>query len=245
MNKQETIEQSRVLWIVLSALTVIAIVIAAGIFFFFPSTDDTAGQPLLSSLNQEKTGRDFDPIEYVRNADGYPEMVDPEIAEEDFSVNSSDEIQTPAITAEGMNPTVVETEETSVTDETNVTEETNVIEVPAPAVAVKPKENQEPPVPVVKKQQTMKVSVTVYWIQVGSYNDMTKAEEVRDYLQTQNISSEIQTKSVSGKTYFRVRIGAFQTKGEADRFLDPIKTMKNFEESYVVQTTMVKEVPVN
>lgn len=230
MNKRENMEQSRILWIILSALTVLAIVVGAGIFFFFPSSNGEGGKPLLSAMSTEKQGRDFDHIEYVRNDDGYPQMVDPETTEEEYSVDSAAEET--GETADAAAPAESEEEESPVREITPVREA--------------PVEKAEPVVtPVVKKQETMKVSVTIYWIQVGSYNDLTKAEEVRDYLFTKDISSEIQTKSVEGKTYYRVRIGTFQSKGEADRFLDDIKIMKNFEESYVVQTTMVKEVPVN
>ena len=237
MNKQENLEQSRILWIVLSALTVIAIVIGAGIFFFFPSANGEAGQPRLSSMSPEKQETDFDHIEYVRNEDGYPQLVDPDTAEEEeFAVDST---ETEPDTSTGEVETTEPSEEVS-----NVVEVDPISTEPVEAVETDPV-SEVSITPVVKKQETMKVSVTVYWIQVGSYNDLTKAEEVRDYLLTKDISSEIQTKEVNGKTYYRVRIGAFQSKGEADRFLDPIKQLKNFEESYVVQTTMIKEVPVN
>lgn len=243
MDKQENQEQSRILWIVLSALSVFAIAIAVGIFFFFPTSDGEAGQLRLSSLSPE-LGRDIDHVEYI-NSDGYPELIEPEAAVSEFTVDTAGEmavdtageIETPAVEKQVSVP---ETRE----------EEINVIEVVAPvstpvrtAVPVTPKEI--PAVTEVKKQETMKISVTVYWIQVGSYNDLIKAEDVRDYLLSTDISSEIQTKAVDGKTYYRVRIGAFQSKGEADRFLKPIKDMKNFEDSYVSQTTMRKEVPVN
>lgn len=231
MVKQENPEQSRILWIVLSALTVIAIVVAAGIFFFFPSSDDDSGQALLSSINTEQ-GRDFDHIEYVRNADGYPEMVKPEATESQFAVDGEASAETPNAVDATAEPETAE-------------EESNVVEVKPPTVKAVEQKKEIPVPPVVRKKETMKISVTVYWIQVGSYNDLTKAEEVRSYLLTKDISCEIQTRAVDGKTYYRVRIGAFQSKGEADRFLDPIKNMKNFEDSYVVQTTMVKEVPVN
>jgi DedD protein len=228
MNKQENVEQSRVLWSILSVLTVIAISIGAAIFFFFPSSDGEGSQPMLSSMNSEKQNSDFDPIEYVRNDDGYPQMVDPETINEEYSVDSSQE-----------DPAVADTPQIE-----TVEEESAVIEVTPvktePVKVVKPVA-----VPGVKKTELKKISVTVYWIQVGSYSALVKAEEVRDYLLTKDISSEIQTKAVDGKTYYRVRIGTFQSKGEADRFLDPIKELKNFEESYVVQTTMVREVPVN
>lgn len=232
MNKQENVEQSRVLWVILSALTVIAIVIGAGIFFYFPSSEGDGAQPLLSSLNNEKQTRDFDHIEYVRNDDGYPQMVDPDGDDEVFSID-------PLETDSSVFVEEVETTEMAETD-SPVVEVSPVVS--RPAVTVKPVE--KPAAPVIKKQETMKVSVTVYWIQVGSYNDLIKAEEVRDYLQVKDISSEIQTRIVDGQTYYRVRIGAFQSKGEADRFLTPIRELKNFDDSYVVQTTLVKDVPV-
>jgi len=160
-------------------------------------------------------------------------MVESEASDSEFAVDTAGDGVTPS-SAEKVSEIPEPAEE-----------EPNVVEVTP--VSVQPVETKkETPAPlVVKKQETMKISVTVYWIQVGSYNDLIKAEDVRDYLLTKDISSEIQTKSVDGKTYYRVRIGAFQSKGEADRFLEPIKNMKNFEESYVVQTTMIKEVPVN
>ncbi len=230
MGKQEKPEQSRLLWILLSALSVIAIVVAAGIFFFFPSADGETGQPQLSSLNTEPR-RDIDHVEII-NADGYPEMVEPETTDSEFAVDGDEVLEAPMTEDVTAEPEIV-------------TEDSNVVEVTTPKIEAVEEKIEIPVPPVVKKQETMKVSVTVYWIQVGSYHDLTKAEEVRSYLLTKDISSEIQTKAVDGKTYYRIRIGAFQSKGEADRFLDPIKSMKNFDESYVVQTTMIKEVPVN
>ncbi|MBB6481571.1 SPOR domain-containing protein [Spirochaeta isovalerica] len=241
MTKRENPDQSRILWVVLSALTVIAIVIAAGLFFFFPSEEGASGQPRLSSLSSETPGRDFDPVEFVRNADGYPEMVAPAETENEFSMGEESAPEAAVAPEE----TTSEPEElaSEATDGTAEEDVPNVIEkTPAkPAETVKPAQAA----PVAKAPETRKISVTVYWIQVGSYTDLTKAEEVRTYLLGRDVSSEIQTRSVDGTTYYRVRIGAFQSKGEADKFLDPIKDMKNFEDSYVVQTTMIREVPVN
>jgi len=245
MTKQENSDQSRILWIVLSALTVIAIVIAAGLFFFFPSEEDVSGQPRLSSLSTESPDRDFDPVEFVRNGDGYPEMVNPGDTENEFSMGDEAVEGSTAAPMEEAVDGVEDGEAVDTEAPAGETEEenTNVVEV----TPVKPAERPKPveTVPAPKVQETRKISVTVYWIQVGSYRDLTKAEEVRTFLLGRDISSEIQTRSVDGSTYYRVRIGAFQSKGEADKFLDPIKNMKNFEESYVVQTTMVREVPVN
>ncbi|MBN2657651.1 MAG: SPOR domain-containing protein [Spirochaetales bacterium] len=240
MTNRENPDQSRILWGVLSALTVIAIVIAAGLFFFFPSDEGSAGLPRLSSLSTETPGRDFDPVEFVRNADGYPEMVAPEATEEEFSMGE----ETGEMAAAAPVETVSEEVGTESVAEESEEEVPNVVEV-TPVKQAEPAKPAVSVAPAARVQETRKISVTVYWIQVGSYTDLTKAEDVRSYLLTRDISSEIQTRSVDGTTYYRVRIGAFQSKGEADKFLDPIKDVKNFEESYVVQTTMIREVPVN
>lgn len=236
MKNSDNPDQSRMLWVVLSALTVIAIVIAAGLFFFFPSTEGNVGQPRLSSLSSEKQGTDFDPVEYVRNADGYPEMEAPGVTDNEFSMGQTEEPigDLPVKEPVAKEPEIVIEDDSS-----------NVVEVVPVAAVETPKKEEPVTAPAKHIQETRKVSVTVYWIQVGSYKDLTKAEEVRTYLLREDVSSEIQTRAVDGTTYYRVRIGAFQSKGEADKFLNPIRDMKNFEESYVVQTTMIREVPVN
>jgi len=239
-KKQNNIEQSRMLWIILSALTIIAVVVGAGIFLYFPKTDNKGNQPQLSSFSTEQEIRDFDPVAYVRNAEGYPEMVNPSDTKDEFSVDSGNSIDTN------------DTPEEVTDDNKEVTEPAEEQSQVQPVVQQKSVEK-----PVVEKPvaapvqtirttpQTMKVSVQVYWIQVASYKEEIKAKEIREYLQNKDISSEIQTKAVDNNTYYRVRIGSFKSKGEANRFLEGIQLLDGFEDSYVTQTTMVKEVPVN
>jgi len=123
-----------------------------------------------------------------------------------------------------------------------VTEDKTVPKVPAPAVSeVKPE-----PKKVVKVQEPAykEITVQVYWIQVGSYSSLTKAENVSSYLKGKGLTSTVQSKEVNGNAVYRVRIGAFNTKEEADKFSTQVKALNGYEESFVIQSGMVKKVPV-
>ena len=114
-------------------------------------------------------------------------------------------------------------------------EETVTKPEPAPVV--------QTPVPEPPKYK--EVTVQAYWIQVGSYSSMTKAESVSAYMKEKGMSSTVQTKQVDGNAVFRVRIGAFNTKAEAEKFSTQVKSIKGFEESFVIQSPLVKKVPVS
>jgi cell division protein FtsN len=81
--------------------------------------------------------------------------------------------------------------------------------------------------------QPREVSVTEYWIQAGSYTSPSRAQEVAASLEEQGLVSKITTRSLSAKTYYRVRIGPYMSKGEAEKFLEWVKAVKGFESSYI------------
>jgi cell division protein FtsN len=77
------------------------------------------------------------------------------------------------------------------------------------------------------------VTVTEYWIQAGSYTSSSRAQEVADALEDQGLICKITTRTLSGTTYYRVRIGPYMSKGEAEKFLEWVKAVKGFESSYI------------
>lgn len=131
----------------------------------------------------------------------------------------------------------------------NVIDVREITNTPAPpkTPAEKPKA-KEPEKPAVSRNQaaspasTEKVSVpaktgtTSYWIQLASLTDKLKAEKAREDLNSKMISPEIFTKEIDGKTYYRLRIGPYKTKQEADYWLAKVKEMKGFEKSYISET---------
>lgn len=96
--------------------------------------------------------------------------------------------------------------------------------------------------PVKKKPQEKVIDVKGYWIQVGSFSTKAKASQTVTLLKGKGLSSRIELKTVNGKTVYRVRIGAYETRGEADKFCERVKSIKGFEDSYVSETWMKKTV---
>lgn len=126
--------------------------------------------------------------------------------------------------------------EIELVDSESLVEEAIVVEKPV-----------APASPVIKAPEAKykDVTVQVFWIQVGSYSSLTKAETVSDYLKTKGLTATVQSKDVEGRAVFRVRIGAFNTKEEADKFSIQVVGLKGYEDSFVIQSSMTKQVPLN
>lgn len=97
---------------------------------------------------------------------------------------------------------------------------------------------------IVKKspKETKLITVKAFWIQVGSFSTSAQASKSVDLLKERGLSSRVVLKTVNGKSVYRVRIGAYESKAEADKFCDEVKKIIGFEESYVSETTTQKYV---
>jgi len=72
-----------------------------------------------------------------------------------------------------------------------------------------------------------------YWIQTGSYKSQTKAEELSALLSGKGLSARLFSFTSGGSTYYRVRIGPYGNKDEADKFLSIVKQIQGLESSYL------------
>ena len=109
-----------------------------------------------------------------------------------------------------------------------------------PAVAVKPAETK--PVPKVTYKD---VTEDIYWLQVGSFPNSVSADNLRAFLKARGIDSVMQTREVNGTLYYRVRVGAFSEKGEAEAFKEKLIALKEIEEVTLYTDKITKSVPVN
>lgn len=99
---------------------------------------------------------------------------------------------------------------------------------------------------VVKKPVTKQKLVTVkaYWIQVGSFSSSSQANRTVELLKERGLSSRVVLKTVDGKSVYRVRIGAYESREEAQKFCDEVKKIPGYEDSYVSEATTQKYVDV-
>ncbi len=72
-----------------------------------------------------------------------------------------------------------------------------------------------------------------FWVQTGSFSAKARAEAAKETLAAKGIASLVETKDVDGKTFYRVRVGPYASKTEAEYWLSLVKTIDGFGESYV------------
>ena len=99
---------------------------------------------------------------------------------------------------------------------------------PAPTVApARPKTTR--PVAVARVPRKM----AEYWIQAGSYKSQSKAEELMKLLEGKGLASRVFSYNSKNDTFYRVRVGPYTNRGEADKFLGLVKQVQGLEASYV------------
>ena len=87
------------------------------------------------------------------------------------------------------------------------------------------------------------IKVKEYWIQTGSYSSHSRAEDMAAMLNDQGLSGRVTTRDVEGRTFFRVRIGPYIQKAEAEKFLTWVQDVKGLETSYISMVYARRYIP--
>ncbi len=74
----------------------------------------------------------------------------------------------------------------------------------------------------------------VYSIQVSAHTSMEKARSVEDSLRNMGLYSYLVEANVSGTTYYRVRVGKFNTREEAEATLKKLKSSSFGKDSFII-----------
>ncbi len=83
-----------------------------------------------------------------------------------------------------------------------------------------------------KVATTAKASPDKYWVQPASYASKKYADEARSILESNKITSEVFTfTDTKGKTFYRVRIGPYVTKSEAEYWQSRVAMIDKFADS--------------
>jgi hypothetical protein len=226
-------EQKKVLWILFAVAALLLIVVGVGLIWFLPvKGDETAIAE--TDGGKTETAAGFDPIEWVRGDENAPgiEPKSEEGEEGDFVV--SEELVYGA-DSETASEEVVTREEAD-----------RIVRLVDPAPGSRPPVQQAeprrvtpPPVRETPKEPEKRL-VTEYWIQAGSYASNSRATQVREQLAANGITSTIQTREMESGTYFRVRIGPYVNDEEAAKFLEWVKALDGFKDSYITEVYVRK-----
>ncbi len=234
-------EQQKTLIVIVSVALFVAAVIGIGLVFFYPRTDlapDAAPEIVHDRVDRQA----FDPIEYLRRPDATAPEFAPEDAEaddEDFIIVFDDDDEAPVRAPEAeRRPPVAERDPTP---------------APAPDVTAEPAPRREPaprdepaarapdraprpepePTPGPPQPEPRQVRVTEYWIQVIASPSRDRVEQARLQLEERGLRGRITTRMVNETLFYRLRVGAYNDKAEAEKFLTWIRRIDGFGESYI------------
>ncbi|TFG59634.1 MAG: SPOR domain-containing protein [Spirochaetales bacterium] len=236
-------EQKKILWIIFSVILLVVVVVGAGFIWFFPNGSRKGG----TGVTQTKGGQGkevLDPVEWVRKNQEYPGL---DTAKDQGSSTGED-----FIIVYGENDTEKAAEPGAGTQgKTAEPDASRPAAQEKPLPSVKPETAKPAAAPLKetvktavkpKSVQPKTVRVEEYWIQTGSYTSKTRAEEVKDLLSEKGLASKISSKLVEDTNYFRVRLGPYTSKPEAEKFLEWIKALQGFDGSYISLVYTTREV---
>jgi cell division protein FtsN len=250
-------EQKKILWILFSVTLFFLVVVGAGFIWFYPGAEEPQRQTAETELTEETAEtEDFDPIEWVRSSEDYPGLREEEKKgdeEESFVVVYGEEDGeldegVPKVAEEGRQAPAEERAEQPAAGAAKQAAEKERKEAEAEKARTVRKEKQEQQPAAAEREEkryegTKKTIRTVeYWIQAGSYTSKTRAEQVRGELAEKGFTSRITVKEVEGTRYYRVRIGPYREKAEADKFLRWVREIDKFEKSYISRVYRKKRV---
>jgi cell division protein FtsN len=245
-------ERNRVLWVIFSISLFLVVVLAGGLYLLKPA----AGPDAEMTKGQTSTPRGFDAFEYVRGKSDLPAVEqEPEDAEEmviivgerdetpggqgEGAVEPPEKAVPPVLDSRGSAATVPAAPATRPSSAPSTTRPAATASRPQPEARTPVARVPEARTPAARAPssapapQRREVSVTEYWIQAGSYTSPSRAQEIASVLEERGLVSKITTRTLSGQTYYRVRIGPYVSKGEAEKFLEWVKAVKGFESSYI------------
>lgn len=246
-------EQRKVLLIIVSVTIVIAVTIGVGIWLFYPR--DQVGPDAVADPGGML---EWEPLDYLRGVGERPglEISEPDPTDDElvvtYGVVEEDPESRPA------RPDRVITEETPpvrpdapVADpgppeprpvEPRPTEPSPVAPAPTPAPA-------PPAAPVTRPAPAPpaapELSDRAYWVQVISSPNRDTIEQAQRVLREHQLGTRIVTRVVDGTLFYRLRLGPFAVRAEAEKFLGWVRQIEGYADSmiFVDYTTAVSAAP--
>jgi len=235
------IETKKVLWTALSVLIVLVVAFGIALAFVMPK-GDTAMAP--ASIGATTPPRVAAPEAYIRTAEPAPVPVVP-----GSTAPSSDSgviiiygerpaapLLPSATAPAGQSSTPGAAAATAAAPGTQSKPYT-----PAPPASTAPSPAVQTPAaakPAAAPKPAATTTVTEFWIQAASFTSRSRAEDLQRSLVERGLSSIITVREIDGTPYFRVRIGPYKAKNEADGWLTRIRQMAGCEEAYVSMQTV-------
>ena len=82
---------------------------------------------------------------------------------------------------------------------------------------------------------TPAVPLHEFWVQVGSFASRRRADALGQRLNDQGIVSRVTTRTTGAEVFFRVRVGPYASRAEAEKFLAWVKQVDGMGGSYIAE----------
>ena len=228
-------EGKKVLWVVFSIALVLVVVLAGGLFLLRPRQAKPAEAPPA----QTPSIQGYDPYEYVRGPSEAPGLTpSPTEPQPSVIVVGEKPSSSPAVSGQ-PEPAPVSSEPIRTVEP--VAASKPVLTQAEPRPEAKPAARPAPKPAAAPKPKI--VRVTEYWIQAGSFSSASRADEVTRSLEEKGLAARTSTRDLDGKTRFRVRIGPYSSRDEAEKFLAWVQALKGFESSYISMVASRRTMP--
>lgn len=105
------------------------------------------------------------------------------------------------------------------------------VRTPSPAPAVTPAAEPAPARTTLAKLTPP--ALHEFWVQVGSFASRQRADALGRRLGDQGIVSRVTTRTSGAEVFFRVRVGPYASRAEAEKFLAWVKQVDGMDGSYI------------
>ncbi|OQX29729.1 MAG: hypothetical protein B0D92_02200 [Spirochaeta sp. LUC14_002_19_P3] len=266
-----TEEKNTAMTVTLTILGVLSIALFSGLLLMQKQHGKDVNLGTALSFRQNDAAADnFDPISWARESADYPpleeavtestESTELVMLDEEGAIPIVEPVQPPEETPpteEIKQPP----EETPPTEE--IKQPVQSVAKPVQSVAKQAPKQAETPLagntaakvplnqPVVYSEPVVKIPAeafktvqeSAYWVQVFSSADQSSAEEIREKFSVLGFPSTIQIKKINGTLRYRVRLGAFARRSEAEYHATEARKIAGFETSYVTIAAITRQVP--
>ncbi len=225
------LDSKKVLWTVVSISIVLVVALGIALALFFPPSGAAEAPASVAGAAPPRT---TSPDAYLREPTPAPI---PSAGAQSPTGTAGDNIiiiygDKPAADLLGQQPTP--------SGSSNVN--TAPAAAPATAPATPPRVAAPPPAATTpqtaaRPAASKTVTVTEFWIQAGSFSSKSRAEDLQRSLAGKGLSSIITLSEVDGKSWYRVRIGPYDAKKDAEAWMQKVRAIPGCEEAYVSQQT--------
>jgi cell division protein FtsN len=210
------------------------LVIIFGIGFVWSMPDRNISRTEESTDNNMERGMDI--FEHVRDENDPPGLDPTEMPSEITPLvvgeeeESTDTVTVTGDTEEKDDLTAVETGEDNVTiqvprDKEEQKEDYTTTWIAKPDPTPRPARATNAP--------RRKQRVTEYWIQAAAFESRSRADALRDRVAEHGFYAQIKTTEKNGSTLYRVRIGPYEVKKEAEKQLEWLKVLNGMKDSFI------------